>query len=508
MVEAGRVRNSLNNMRVGFVYHFVILLLSFLSRTIFIQTLGVDYLGLNGIFSDVLNLLSMVDLGFGTSLAYSLYGPLAQKEEKRLAALIHFYKKIFLIIAGVVTVFGIILIPFLKYFINTDSDIPHLLIYYLLALAEIVISYLFVYRTSILTADQKNYEATRIRLWITVIRIFVQMISLILWRNYILYLLISLVAQFLTNLLTNQKASRLYPFLKLDERLSKGEEKEIWNNIKSVFIYKVSGTLFTATDNLLISIIVSTTMVGIYSNYLMLSTKLLLIMQIIFSALTASIGNVLVSENAQKRYEIFTAIQSVSFILCGIITSVLCVMGNDFIYVWLGEAFVLPFITTVAVSVNTYLSCVLQPLWTYRDAGGLYVQTKYIMLFGAILNIILSIIMGKMWGITGILFATAIARLVSCLLFEPRLLFPQYFGRGVGKYYGSILGNALLVAASIAVMGKVFSMLKVENWRMLIQKGVGVSAICCFLFFAIYCRSDGGKIILQKLQIRFGRYHK
>ena len=285
----------------GFTYQFLTLILSFVARTVFIHTLGAEYLGLNGIFSDVLNLLSMADLGFNTTMAYSFYKPLAEHDEEKLAGLIHFYKKVYNVIAVVVTVVGIAVIPFLKYIVNTEQEIPHLAVYYLFSLANVVISYLFVYKSTILTADQKNYKVVNISIWTSLLKTILQIFSLLLLQNYILYLAIGVAVQFFNNLMASREAQKQYPFIKMERKITKEEEKAIFENMRSVFLYKISSTIFTATDNILISVLVGTAMTGIYSNYLMVSNKLLLIIQIIFSALTASVGNVIVREKSEKR---------------------------------------------------------------------------------------------------------------------------------------------------------------------------------------------------------------
>lgn len=489
----------------GFTYQFLTLILSFVARTVFIHTLGAEYLGLNGIFSDVLNLLSMADLGFNTTMAYSFYKPLAEHDEEKLAGLIHFYKKVYNVIAVVVTVVGIAVIPFLKYIVNTEQEIPHLAVYYLFSLANVVISYLFVYKSTILTADQKNYKVVNISIWTSLLKTILQIFFLLLLQNYILYLAIGVAVQFFNNLMASREAQKQYPFIKMERKITKEEEKAIFENMRSVFLYKISSTIFTATDNILISVLVGTAMTGIYSNYLMVSNKLLLIIQIIFSALTASVGNVIVREKSEKRYEVFSVIQSVSFILCGAIVSAFCIMANDFVYVWLGSGFTISTGAILAMTLNTYLSCVLQPLWIYRDATGLYVRTKYVMLVGAVLNIVLSILLGKVMGLTGIVLASAIARLSTYFWYEPRLLFREYFEKSVEGYYASLLKNALLMIATIGVLWLLLSGVQTQNWLQLIGKGVVIGGICSVVFLVAYGKTEGTQLIVKKCKSMLGR---
>lgn len=507
-MSEGRIQKSAKNMVTGFMYQGMVLILSFVSRSVFIYTLGTEYLGLNGIFSDVLSLLSMADLGFGTAMAYSFYKPLAEHDEERITALVSFYRKIYNIIAATVTGVGVLCIPFLKYIVNTEKDIPYLEVYYLFSLAGVVISYLFVYKTTLLTADQKNYKIVKINMWTSLIRTILQIVALLLLRNYVVYLSIGIVFQFISNVIASRKTEKEYPYIR--NNVKKGTvEKElkdnIFSNMKSVFIYKLSGTMFNATDNIIISSVVGTVVVGFYSNYLMISNKLLLIEQIVFSALTASIGNVIVKEAPKKRLQIFNAMQSASFIFCGIITSAFCVLVNDMIKVWLGADFMLPFITVIAISLNTYLACVLQPLWIYRDATGLYMKTKYIMLIGAIVNVVLSVVLGYHMGLPGIIFASAIARISTYLWYEPKLLFQEYFESSVWKYYLSLFINIVLVAGTIGICMYAGRYFAVSGWGSLIIKAAVIGSICCIVFLVAYMRSEGFKIIWEKVK---GFIHK
>lgn len=500
-MQSSRTKKSIKNMSLGFLNQVTTLVLSFISRTIFIKILGVELLGVNGLFTDVLSLLSMADLGFNTAMVYSFYKPIAYKDTKKISALINFYKKIYNVIAIAITVIGIAILPFLNFIVNTEKEIPLLKVYYLFGLASVVISYLFVYKTSIINADQKNYIVTRIAIVVNFIKTSIQIISLIIFKNYIIYLVVNLICNFLNNYIASKKAVELYPYINENNKLNSEDKNGIFNNIKSIFVYKVSSLLLTATDNALISIIVGTIVVGYYSNYLMITNKVIAIIQIIFAALTASIGNLIIKEKSEKRYEIFKAAQSISFIICGIIVTSFTLLINDFIGIWLGKEFVFNYVVVLAISFNMYLSCVLQPLWTYREATGLYIRTKYVMLIAAIVNLILSIILGKLFGVGGILLASAIARLSTYFWYEPLLLFKEYFEKPVKEYYIPIYINIFIMAIVILVFNQVFSNFIVTSWSVLILKTTFCGFATSVLFLLIYSKSEGFKIILDKIEI-------
>ncbi|QCT70196.1 lipopolysaccharide biosynthesis protein [Eubacterium maltosivorans] len=499
-MEESRSKKSFKNIVSGIGNKILTIVLGFLARTIFIQILSVDYLGINSLFTDILSMLSMVDLGFNTAIVFSLYKPLANNDKKNIAALMQFYKNIYNIIAISVAIIGICLVPFLDYIVNVDKAIPNLELYYLLSLANVVISYLFVYKTSILTADQKNYIVLNITSIISTLKTILQIIFLVLFKSYTVYLLLGILSNFICNFWASNKAKKMYPYIQNKEILPKKEKRLIFNNIKSIFIYKVSSLLLTASDNTIISILLGTSIVGYYSNYLMLNTQIVAIITIFFSSLTASIGNLVIKETYERRYLVFESMQSISFILCGIIVTCYAVLVNDFITIWLGKEFVFDNIIVMATALNLYLSCILQPLWVYREATGLYMRTKFIMLLAAIINILLSIILGKIMGLAGILFASAIARLSTYIWYEPKLLFNIFFKRKVGSFYAGILKNFCLVLVIYMGMNQLIGKVHTIDIYSFCLKMACSSVIVSLMFLLVYRKTEGFKLIMQRLK--------
>ena len=496
MKSESRKFNSIKNVVFGYGNQILTLILSFVTRTVFIKTLGEDYLGINGLFSDVLMMLSMADLGFGTAMTYSFYKPIAEGDEKRIAALIYFYKKVYNIIAIAVAAIGLLIVPFLKYLVNLDQGIPHLKLYYLFFLANTVISYLFVYKTSIINASQKNYLISKYQAIVNVIKTIVQIVVLLLFHNYFIYLGITIVATLANNLIASYKADQLYPHIrKSDEILDKKSEKSILENMKSIFLYKVSGVLLSGTDNTIISIIVGTVWVGFYSNYNIVITSVSTFISTLFTSVTASIGNVVVTEKSEKRYEIFKIMQTVSLIIAACTVVIMYSLINDLVYVWLGEKFVLNNQIVIAIMCNFYLANILRPIWSYREATGLYMQTKYIMIIAAVVNIVLSVIWGIIWGMSGILFASVVARLSTYFWYEPKLLFENYFEKGVKEFYSSIIINILLVIVLILGISWVARFFVVDTWLKLIIKAILVGGISILGVLLAYCRTSEFKVL-------------
>ena len=494
-----RTSNSIKNIAFSIFNQLLNTVLAFVSRKIFLMCLSVDYLGISGLFGDIFSMLCLADLGFGTAMTFSMYKPLAEKDYDRLAGLVHFYKKVYRIIAIAIVTIGIALIPFLPYLVNTETEIEHLTWYYILMLANVVASYLVVYKTSIISADQKSFLTTKYTSFFSIARTVLQIAFLLLTHNYTVYLLIQVAFTYITNFFNSYIAEKRYPFIKKKILLPKEDTKGIFSNIKSVFIYKFSSVLITATDNTLISLIVNTTAIGYYSNYTIVSNKINAIVTTIFYSLTASIGNLIVKENYERRYQIFEIMQSVSLILSTFCLTCLLFLQEDFICLWLGEQYLLDKSILYAILTNFYFAIVLMPIWVFREATGLYQKTKYVMLGTAVVNIITSIILGKLIGLAGIIFATSISRLVTYFWYEPFLLFKKYFGKSCANYFlgiGKSIVSTLIVFCVANIASK---FILVTNWIWFFIKASVVGIISLTMVFLFYHRSDGFKLLKDRI---------
>jgi hypothetical protein len=232
----------------------------------------------------------------------------------------------------------------------------------------------------------------------------------------------------------------------------------------------------------------------------MVTTKIVSLVNTVFYSLTASIGNLIVNSDEKKRYEVYQTMQAISMMLSIFTTTCLLLLLSDFIYIWLGEDFILEKLVILAVVVNFYFSVILLPIWVFREATGLYRKTRFIMLATAVVNIVASIVMGKLFGLAGIIFATSFARLVTYFWYEPKLLFKEYFGKSCRLFFASFIKNIILTIATISVCYVATSWINVNSWRLLILKSVMVGIISLFLVVLVYGKSEGCTIIYKKLK--------
>lgn len=503
--QESRTINAGKNAVSALFNKFAILVLTFISRRFFIQYIGVEYLGINGLFSNILTLLSMADLGLGTAMNVSLYKPIAENDTKKISALLNYYKRLYLFIALCVTILGFALVPFLPYLVNMDTTIPYLEVYYMVFVLKSAVSYLFIYKSSILRADQKTYRINNLEVYINVLKVIVQILIIIILKNYFVYIALDVLAVLAENVIVSHVADKEYPFIKVKEELPKAERKNVFSDTSSIFLYKIAWSLLNGTDNILMSIIVGTVFVGFYSNYLTITSNVEMVIALIFTSVTAGIGNLVATADAERRYTTFKSMQMVSFWLCGIVCVCLLFLIQDFIVIWVGKDLLLDNLTVIAIVLNVFFSTCMRPVWTFREGTGMYKQIRYIMFITAILNLVLSIILGHLIGIAGILFATSISKLSTYFWYEPKILFRNFFQKSTKEYYFEYIKNAVLLL--ICCMACYFPMkfLNEINIFIWLLKAVICCLIVCIIYFWRYHKTPEFINIKEKIFLLFNR---
>ena len=499
MDSTSRTKNSIRNMTFGITTQCIVLLINFISRSIFIYVLGIEYLGINGLFSNILSILSLADLGMGTAMMYSMYNPLANRDEKKLAALTRYFKRIYIIIALSITVIGLALLPFLRDLVILEQPIKYLELYYLLFLADSVASYLFSYKTLIIYSDQKMYLLKMYSFAFVIIKFLVQTVIIFTTHNYILYLTIQVICTFLSNMCSAKKADKIYPYINKEETLEDSEKKKIFSDIKAIFLYKIGGVILNSTDNIIISVIIGTIFVGYYSNYTMIVNSILIFTTTIFNSIHSSVGNLNTSNDREYQYKIFNTLNFAAFWIFGFCSICLYVLFNDFISLWVGEKYILGTAVVQMIVFNFYLAGILNPINVFKDTTGLFKSTRYIPILSALINIAFSIILGKTMGMFGIFAATAIARLSTNFVVEPRVLMKEYFDKkSIGYYVKSILYFGVLII-SLIVTYMTCSLINGGDILGFIMKMIVCAILPNTIFLLVFFKTDEFKFIYNKV---------
>ena len=434
-----RTLNSLKNALGNFANSLILNLLKFISRIIFVKFLDEVYLGVNGLLSNVLGILALAELGIGTAISFSFYKPLANNAVDEINSLMEFYKKAYRIIALVVLVLGLVLLPFLPWFIKDTSGIDNLSIIYLIFLANMVIGYLFSYKRTLITADQKNYKITPILVLSNFLMTIFQIIVLIIFKNYLLYLLVQTLFVIFENVTVNIYINKCYPYLKnvnKAEKLSDKDLKDIKVNIKSLMLHKVGNYVLTATDNIVISKFIGIVTVGIYSNYVLIHSAISNFIYVFISNATASFGNLIAEDNTSKRYNVFKEMDFIAYALYGVSAICLLFTFNPFIEFIFGSKFLLPFVIVVLIMINYYLVGINQVPIIVQSAAGVYKYDKYVPLIEAALNLIMSVILVHFIGLAGILLGTLISYILP-LIIKPFVVFKYVLFKDIKLYFKS-----------------------------------------------------------------------
>ncbi|MDR3591519.1 MAG: sugar translocase [Negativicutes bacterium] len=455
-----RTKNSVRNVSFVLVGQLSALVMSFIERTVFIKILDASYLGVNGLFSNILMMLTLVELGIGWSIIYSLYKPIATRDEYKIQALMNLYAKAYKIIACIVFCLGISLTPFLDFLISDRPAIPHLELIYVLYVLNTTGTYLFAYKRSIIIADQKSYIISSVHYALFALRNIAQIAVLVITRNFILYVTMLIVFNIGENVIISLLANRIYPFLKKrkEAQLDKETKSEIFRNVGALIFHRMSGVVTNGTDNLVIAANIGVVWVGLYSNYYLIITTVTGVLGQIFSAISASVGNLNATEDAEKKYRIFKVVNFTNYWMTGICSICLWELLNPFILLWIGKEYLLDEMVVIVLVVNFYLDGMRNSTLTFKDAMGLFWQDRYKPVAQASINIVLSIILIKYIGIVGVFLGTLISKMATAFWVEPYVVHKYGFQKPQGVYYFRYFVHSVLVGISILAINFICSL--------------------------------------------------
>ena len=444
-----RVEHTSKNFAFSFLATMITAVTSFISRTVFIYTIGVDYLGASSLFTNILSMLSLTELGISSAIGFSLYAPLARKDIPAIKTLMCFYKRAYQVIALVVTILGLSLLPFLKYIIKDPGNIQHIPFIYVVFLYNTVISYLFTYKTTLLAADQRSYVMTNI------ITVVLQTAILLIFRNYFVYLIFGAVLNTVQWYFINRRIFGLYPYLKETDvqPLDQESKKVITKNVKAMVFHKFGELCINQTDNIIISSFISITAVGIYNNYYMVIGIINRFAQSIFSAATASLGNLIATENCERRHEVFQRYNFLGFWVFGWTGICLVALLNPFVELWLGKEFLIDNLTLGLVMLNYYLVGMRVTIGNVKMAAGLYAQDQWVPIVQSFINLVVSIWGAIRLGLAGVFLGTVVSSLAIPCWYRPVIVYKYAFQRSAKEYFvryalyfGVVALNLFLVA--------------------------------------------------------------
>lgn len=511
MDKNSRTVNSLKSAVTGIGGQFITLVLKFISRTVFIYTIGVEYLGINGLFSSVITILNISELGLQTAVVYSLYKPLANGDEKKVSAIMNLLRRAYTAIGFAVLLLGAALYPFLPYLMKGTTDLVNVNLVYCLYVLNSVFSYWFyAYKSAILQADQKRYVLNIVGHLVAVATVAVQIFVLAVFRSFIAFTVVQLLGGVVQGLISAAVVDKRYPYLKSNrrEKIEKNERRTILKNLFALSLYRISSAALNATDNMIISARISTVAVGIHSNYVLIISAVTQLVQNVFSAFTASIGNLFVVEKKEKSEFVFRCLNFLNFWIYGFCSICMWNLFNPFIEIMWGENMVFDDLTVLVIVMNFLTAGLQNAVISYKDACGLFWKGRYRPVASALFNIVISLLLVKPIGVAGVFLGTIISRFLTTWWFDAWLIHRNAFEISPKKYYLRYFLSLLRVTLVGAVIS--FATAPLEQygvWVLFAVRCIACLIVPNVIFFLRFRKSEeflylfsAAKPLLKKLK--------
>ena len=507
----GRVKSATRNIAFGYVGQIATALMSFVLRTVFIMHLNEDLLGINSTYGNILSLLNMAELGIGTALNFSLYGPVARGEKEKIKSYMQLYRKAYFIIACVVAAVGLLLTPFLQYFklrSPENTSVRELTIYYLIFLFNTVSSYFVAYKYSLINAEQKNYIQTNILTITKVIVVLFQIAVVILTENFLLYILTDAVIQLIQKIFVSWFLNRMYPFLREKDvkKLSKEESDEVWKKTKALVFHKVGDVARLQTDALIISTFVEVAMAGVVDNYNMVISTVSNFVNIIFNSVISSFGNLIATESKQKQFSMFKVYRFFASWIYGFSCVGFMVLLTPLVRLWLGDHWILTSAAVYCILIDYYFKGDRIVLSNYKTAAGVFEPDKYLALIQGVVNLVISIVLVQTpLGITGIYIGTIVSGLIANVT-KPVIIYRECFNMKAGSYFVDTLRYLTSLVAVLLISQLISNrLLAVLTIPKFILMAIIITVLFNGVYFMLYGRSEEFKYLTGKVREKLGR---
>lgn len=502
-----RLDNTKRNIIFSYISAGISLAFSFMSRTIITQVLGDEYLGLSSLFVSIFQVLNMAELGFSSAIIYNMYKPIAENNVDKVCALLNYYKKIYKIVAVIIFGIGFLISPFLPLFIKGSypSNVNIYILYYLFLINTGSSYLLFAYKTALLTALQR-LDLTKIAITITcIIQYIMQIISLVGFKNYYLFVFWMIFGTICSNILSAYIAKKQYPQFECRGDVTQDTKDDIRSRVKGIFICNISRVTYTTFDSIILSSFTGLTLVAIYSNYLTIFNGVSTFIVMIRTAMQASVGNSVAVESKQKNYNNVFLWQFLFSFIATVCTTCMLVLYQPFMKLWMGESRLLPFIDVIMICLWFYTTVVENSFFLYLGGNGFWWEMRWPYILSAITNIVLNLIFGKLFGVSGIIFATVFSTIIFGQIWQCLIVFKNYFNTSMKLYQVRQLLYLAVCVLSCVISWMLSSFISIEGIIGLIVK----TSLCIVISFLsqilVYQRMDeyriGKNIALGMLHI-------
>ena len=490
----GRVKYAARNIATGYISSLVTALLNFILRTIFVYKLGDALTGVNSLYTDLLSMLSLAELGIGTAMNYSLYKPVAEGRIDKVKSYMQLYRRAYRIIAVVIAAAGLLAAPFLPYIIKDPGSLTvrQLTVYYLIFLFNTVSTYFVSYKYSLVNAEQKNYIQTNINMITKAVTILLQIIVLLIFEQFLLYLLTAAAVELAQKIFVSIYLDRLYPFLKEKnvEKLEKEETDVIVRKTKALVLHKLGDTARLQTDSLIITALISVVVNGIVSNYTLVISTVSNFVNVIFNSVISGFGNLIATESLEKQYKTFRIYRFFAVWIYGFFAIGFYTLLTPLIHLWFGASRTLEEIVVACILVDYFFKGERIVLSNYKTAAGVFEQDKYLALIQGIVNLVISVVLVQKIGLVGVYVGTIVSGLIANVT-KPIIIYRVCFERGSKAYFMDSVKYLLVMGAELLVAVPVHRIvMKHIGIPSFLLGGIVITILFNLIFFIVFGRSE------------------
>ncbi len=454
-----RVENSIKIAKAGIIYQIVTTILGFVNRVVFIKYLGSDYLGFSGLFTSILSMLSLAELGLGGAIVYNLYKPIAEQDEVKIVAFIRFYKKIYFGLAVFIFCIGMVFLPFIHIFIGDLDRLSFSLNYirfiYFLSLLETVSSYLLVYKTTLLAVSQREYIITNINNISNILLTVVRLLFLIVYQNYVVYLVLGMIFRIGGNYVASRYAVKKFPYLTDEKyknvRITKKDRDSLLSNAGNLSVHTLSSYVVNSTDSLIISTFVGITELGLFSNYNLIFSTIKSLIGSVVGSIQAPLGDLVVTGNKVRVKEVVNLTTHAFYLVASFCAISLAVLSSLFIEIVFGKEFLMGTDIILVCSINTFVWTMTRPIWKLSSVTGLFKDDRKNAVIEAGVNAVISVIAVQFLGITGTFIGTLCSYVVAFVC-KTKLQYSQYFMESSCEYLWKIVKYSGLFILELIVV--------------------------------------------------------
>lgn len=453
---------SIKNSFVSLVAQILTLISQFVMQIIFVRYMTANYIGANGLFANLMNLLSFAELGIGAAITFSLYKPIAEKRYAEIDVLLTFYKKVYRGIGITILIAGAVLAFFVNNFVKSGASIPNIREMFYLYIIGTAVSYFYSYSRSLFIADQKSYINTINQVGTRIVQNIIQIAILIIFQSYFGYLMIQIIGTIFSNWLINRKSKRDYPEISWNskDKISENILTDLKNNVIGNVSSKIGEIVVNGTDNILLSKYIGLGVVGIYANYALITQGISSIVSQIMNGLIGTLGNVGATESVEKQRGVYYRnLYFVAFVST-LFTVDFFIVIKTFIELVFGDNYVLDDFTALLIAVNMGFTNLRKANLSFTSALGLFWTMRYKSLVEAAVNLIISLYLISQTdlGINAVLLGNIISNLLVNFWWEPLIVFRYGFSDKLrrpliryGGYHLFIIGCLWLSHVAISL---------------------------------------------------------